>query len=241
MLTVKQYFYPSGELYNQIVIPTKEIVSVVDFEILDSTSYMFYKNLGYCDEEEYKLYQYDCETSKITDKFLKLDEELAEKISIGQHNNLYMKNSNLYFYETFLDGIYVYDRDSLDIRKRILFKPNEFSIPDKKLKQMGDDELEFITGCRESKYIWAHINCVEFQDKIFSYFTYNKRVYLNIIDLNAKMSSSYLHVYDDILSNQCYSAGYFSIIGSNDNYLVCTIEPYSINFDRSYILLLEKK
>ncbi len=239
-MEVKQYSYPGGELYNQIAIPTEEVLSVADFEILDSTSYMFYKNLGFCNKDEYKLYRYDYVDLKVRDKFLKLDKDLAEKISIGQHNNLYMKNSNLYFYETFLDGVYAYNQDSLDIRKRILFKPNKFSIPDKKLKQMGRDELEFIEECRESNYIWAHVNCVEFQDKIFSYFTYNKRVYFNIIDLNEKMSSSYLYIYDDILSHQCYSAGYFSVIGCSDNYLVCTIEPYSIKFDRSYILLLEK-
>lgn len=81
-MKINQYSYPSGRLHNQIIIPTSKIISIADFEVLDSTSYMFYKNLGYSDEEEYKLYKYNYLTSEIENEFLKLDKQLAEKISI---------------------------------------------------------------------------------------------------------------------------------------------------------------
>lgn len=240
-MKINQYSYPSGKLHNQIIIPTSKIASITDFEVLDSVSYMFYKNLGCTDEEEYKLYKYNYVTSEIENEFLKLDKQLAEKISIGQHNNLYTKKSDLYFYEAFQDGIYKYDRDSSKMRKRILFQQNEFSMPDKILRKRVNNELEFIRMCRESQYIWAHINCIEFKDKIFSYFTYKKNVYGNIIDLHDKTAFSYMYVFDDLVSDQCYPAGRFNIINADDRNLICTLELYSNQFDKSYILLLNYK
>ncbi len=240
-MKINQYSYPSGKLHNQIIIPTSKITSIADFEVLDSTSYMFYKNLGYTDEEEYKLYKYNYVTSEIENEFLKLDKQLAEKISIGQHNNLYTQESDLYFYEAFQDGIYKYDRDSSKMRKRILFKQNEFSMPDKLLRKRVNNELEFIRMCRESQYIWAHVNCIEFKDKIFSCFTYKENIYGNIIDLHDKAASSYMYVFDDLVSNQCYLAEYFRIINADDKYLICTIESYFNRFDKSCILLLKCK
>lgn len=240
-MKINQYSYPSGRLHDQIIIPAPKITSIADFEVLDSTSYMFYKNLGYSDEEEYKLYKYNYVTSEIENEFLKLDKQLAAKISIGQHNNLYTQKSDLYFYEAFQDGIYKYDRDSSKMRKRILFQQNEFSMPDKILRKRVNNELEFIRMCRESQYIWAHVNCIEFKDKIFSYFTYKKKLYGNIIDLHDKTASSYMYVFDDLLSNQCYPVGHFSIINTDDRYFICTIESYASQFDKSCILLLTYK
>lgn len=240
-MLIKQFSFPDGKLCNRIVLPEKEIVSIADFEILDSTSYMFYKNSGFCDGDEYKLYHYNYVTSKIENRFFKLDKELAEKISIGQYNNLYVNDSDLYFYESFLDGIYVYQRDSLDVKRKVYFKPNEFSLPDKILRNLDGDELDFINRCKDSDYIWAHVNCWKFRDKIFSRFTYNRKLYINMLDLIRQESSAYSYIYDDILFGQYYTARHFRVVGCSNQYLICTIEEYSMEIGKSYILLLENR
>lgn len=237
-MDIYQYSLENGKLYKKIKLPQKRIFSVADFEILDSLSYMLYKNLGNTQEDEYKLYKYNYIKDEIENEFLKLDKRLAENISIGQRNNLYIKNGNLYFYETFLDGIYKYNCDSLKIEKRILFKPNKFSIPEKILKKNVRDELEFIRTCINCDYIWAHINCIEYKNHIFSFYTYKKTVYGNIIDIKKHQSASYAYIHDDLISHSYLPIGYFRIISSDDKYLICNIESYSTECNNSYIALL---
>ena len=240
-MDIYQYSLIDGKLYKKIKLPKKQIFSVADFEILDSTFYMLYKNLGNTDDDEYKLYKYNYITAEIENEFLKLDKQLAENVSIGQRNNLYVKDEDLYFYETFLDGVYKYNCDSIKIKKKIVFKRNEFSMPEKLLKKDVKDELEFIRMCVDCKYIWAHINCIEYKNSIFSFYTYKKVVYGNIIDVKNQRSTSYSYIYDDLISNTYFPIGYFRIINSDDKYLICNIESYSIESDDSNIILLNSK
>ena len=228
-----------GSRTKKITLPKKTIFSVNDIEIVDNNKYILYKTWGNLDCQEYKLYIYDYNKNIILNHYIPFIRDREEKISIGQKNNLYINKGMIYFYETFQNGIYEYDGEN--IVPKVGFKKNSYTYPVRTIDKIKSDR-ELIKNCIESPYIWAHINCIQNSNKIYSFFTYKKEVYFNIIFLNEGRSKTYKYIHDDLLTNKTFSASMFNVINSSKEKLICNFWSSDIVDDsKSYILIYDDK
>lgn len=230
----------SGVIKNKIKLPETPIFSVADFEALDPHTYLLYKDLGIPDYqgEQHKLYVYDWQKQMVVNNFIPMDAALAEKISISQSNNLYRQNGRIFFYEAFQNGIYECQADG--VKPVVGFQVNPFTYPIEMISSCVD-EGDFIRKSIESPYIWAHINCVAYEDYVFSYFTYHKQMLLNVIDMEHKMARTYEYVHDDCFSNKTFRSNLFHVISNTDRALVCSYwSPELMASDNSCLLFLSR-
>ena len=229
-----------GSHINKIEIPKDRIYVAKAMAPLNANIYLLYKDMSYLKQEEYKLYVYNYKEDTIVSKILPMDKKLAEKMSvIGQINNLYKNNGKIYFYESFMDGIYEYDGRSLN--KVVAFNKNLYTYPISRISNFKD-ENEFVHNCMNSSYIWAHRNFIQSNNKLFSSFTYLKKLYLNCIDLKTHKSKTYLYVNDDILTNSTFPSNMFYVIDSSGGRLICNIfGNEKLESGDSYLLLMDVK
>lgn len=234
-MEIKQYSI-DGESYQTIPLPQESIISAKDIEILDDSTYVLYKDVGFTDSLEYKLYFYDYKKQSVINTFIPLDRNIEEKISFSQNNNLFFNNGNLYFYEVFQNGIFEVGDE--DIKPYVAFVKNSYTFPS------GDflickDEMDLIRHCQESNYIWAHVNCIQCDNLIFSFFTYNKNIYGNVINTNTKDAHSYLYLQDDLFSNSITTINMLNVIGSDRGRLLCNFRYNEKMLEtQSYLLFL---
>lgn len=178
-----------------------EIVAVADFEIVDSDTFIFYKNLTGRLENEYRLYVYERKTNRIVNRWLPLPSKATEYISFAQKDCLYKRDGKIFFYEVFQKGIYELTKEGP--RGHIAFKDNEYVMPDNEL--YGNYTFDsFIDFCMESPYVWAHRAMYEGSSFIMSNYTYKKGYYWNVIDKNRNLSKSYRKVDDDLLFEESF-------------------------------------
>lgn len=212
--------YPlDGKTHPQTVsLPRESVVAVNDMAPVGDSTYALYKDAGYLDSMEYKVYLYDIRKNAVTKAFLPLDKAAAEKISIGQSVNFFRLDGKLCFYETFQDGICEITEEGL--RPAVAFRRNAYTVPLEELERCND-AMEFIQFCMESPYVWAHIDCRPCGDRIFSRFTYDREIYCNVIDLVSREAHSYLYIRDDLHSGETYPADQFYLVGNEDDMLIC--------------------
>lgn len=229
------YQYPvDGYQPNIIKLPENTIFSSNDIEIIDKDIYILYKAFGNTNCQEYKLYIYNYTTNTIIDQYIPLDKITEEKISIGQKNNLFKMNNKIYFYETFQNGIYEYNEDT--IKASIAFIKNQFSFPISDIDECNN-ESDLIRKCINSRYLWAHINCIEYNNNIFSFFTYLENVYLNVIYLDSNYAKTFYYIKDDIVTNTIFRSNLLNIISSDNGKLICNLWNNQLGTDVTYLLL----
>lgn len=234
-MDVKQYSL-DGRDCRTITLPKNSVMSAKDIEILDDSSYVLYKDIGYTDSLEYKLYVYDYKKDSVTGSFIPLDRETEEKISFGQNNNLYRNDGKMFFYEVFQNGIFEIGREGIE--PYVAFAENKYTFPSEDFLACKDI-MDVINHCRESNYIWAHVNCIQCDRLIFSFFAYKSNVYCNVIDMERKEAHSYLCVKDDLLFNRLFPATDFNVIGADRGELICNFRNNdTLSDEQSYLLFL---
>lgn len=215
---IKRYPLDGKTPPQTLSLPRESIVAVNDMALAGDSTYALYKDTGYLDSLEYKIYLYDARKNAVAKAFLPLDKTAAEKISIGQSVNFFRLDGRLCFYETFQNGIYEITEECL--RPAVAFRRNAYTVPAEELDRC-QDAMEFIGFCMDSPYVWAHIDCRPCGERIFSRFTYNRSIYCNVIDLKTGGSRSYRYVRDDLHSGETYPADQFQIVGSEGDLLIC--------------------
>lgn len=215
---IKRYPLDGKTPPQTLSLPRESVVAVNDMALAGDSTYALYKDTGYLDSLEYKIYLYDARTNAVAKAFLPLDKAAAEKISIGQSVNLFRHDGKLYFYEAFQNGIYEIAEEGP--RPALAFRRNAYTVPAEELER-SNDAMEFIQSCMESPYVWAHIDCRPCGDRIFSRFTYDRKIYCNVIDLASRDAHSYLYIRDDLHSGETYPADQFYLVGSEDGMLIC--------------------
>ena len=233
---IKQYTIDKNLSPITISLPKESIIAAKDIEIVDDSTYVLYKDISYLDSLEFKLYLFNYQEKSIIGKFIPLNKEIEEKISFSQNNNLYTHDGKIFFYEVFQNGIF--EIANKKIHPIIAFTENSYTLPPETFVRCKNT-IELIQYCKESNYIWAHINCIQWNKLIFSFFTYNQKIYGNVIDLINHKSRSYLYVRDDLFSNSTYPINKFNIIGSDDNKLICNYRIASEG--NSYLLFLQDR
>lgn len=220
-----------------IPLPEDTIFSAKDVELLDRTTYVLYKDIGYLDAPEYKLYLYDYKRGAVVDAFLPLNREIEEKIAFSQKNNLYRKDGKVYFYEVFQNGIF--EVDGKGIAPSLAFAKNAYTFPSD-LLSTSRDTRDLIDRCKTHRYIWAHVDCMPYREGIFSVFNCSSNRYLNRIDLKRKEARSYMYVNDDLYSRSILPVEAWNLVGSTDESLICTFRYNErIPENLSYLLFLQ--
>lgn len=228
-----------GQLINSITIPENSIAYAKDFIPINSTEYIVYKDLGYLQDVEYKIYIYDSENNVVKNQFMVLDKVEAEIVSIGQKNFLFEKEGDVLFYDVTLDGVYRVNADSL--KMYISFEENKYSLS-KDIVAKSSDLTTYINNCINSNGIWAHINMIEYADMLYSTYSLQKNDrYLNVIDVKNKKSNSYYYLMDDLISKTVFPIQNLNIINSIDNHLVISFfDDRVVGSGVPYVVMLNK-
>lgn len=216
----------SWTIKSKVDLSTSEILVAADFAPVNETQYLFYKNLSYSDNEEYKLYLYDCQSSDVLEHFFVLDKERAETISFNQSNNLSCSSNRVLFYESFMNSIYEYDGGV--IKPYISFAENNYLMSEATLNTRYKDLMDFLEMCKASGKIWGHLNFYYIGQRIFSMFEYDNGLYYNVMNLDDDTSHSYRYVYDDMLSGITFSFkdNVVHFIGVDGKSLIVALDKY---------------
>lgn len=206
-----------------------DIMSARDFCPIDADRYMFYKDYSVLSRQEYFLYVFNSASSQIEDTYLPMDKRLAEMLSFGQRNNLYLKDGTVYFYAAFQKYIYQYVNS--EFSGYIEFTPGKYMALDKLLEKKYNDVIKFVTKvCQPSPYIWAHINVFSYRDMILSSYTYKNEIYNNVIYVEDGSSHSYKFLEDDMVwgirTEDLRSM--YNLTGTDSRYVVYIVEPFTL-------------
>jgi hypothetical protein len=197
--SIYQYSTENYELIGKIDLDKEEIISAESFLPIDKERYIVYKQFPYTNGQDYKLYVYNSKLNCVENKLLLMDEELAEKLSFTQNNNLFGHNGKILFYESFLQKVYQYSEGL--IIPYIDFKENRFSVSDGFLDKASTDLVRLVSSLKESSYIWNHTNLFAFKDKIISFYTFNNQLYHCVMNLATQECKSYKYLSDDMIFN----------------------------------------
>ncbi len=226
---VNCYDIAGRTLKSNFSIMETEIMSARDFCPVSATEYLFYKDYGLLESQEYFVYSYDSASGAVKDRFLPMDKELAEMLSFGQSNNLFSYDGAVYYYAAF--GHYVYSYKDGNFSPFLEFAPNMYSFPDDLLHGKYNDVVDFVENtCKKSSYIWAHINMYRYGRYMMSSYTYKDDIYFNVINLKNGKSKSYDMIEDDMVWG--FSTGDFrsvlSLVSTDERYAVYSAEPFAI-------------
>ena len=231
---IKSYSF-AGDLIKSIKLPEDTILAAAGLIATSEDTYLLYKNWGYLNIPEYKLYEYNVNTGKVKNSYIEFDRTIEEKISFSQNNNIYTSGDYTFFYEVFQNGIYKIKDNQLE--KYIAFDYGKYEVPQNFFKK-AVNEMDFIESCMNSNYIWGHINCIAWKNKILSLYTYHNEVYLNVADLSDNTSISYTHIYDDVFTNKVIPISEFEFISSDDSILYCNYRGRD-DLEKNYIYTLK--
>ena len=168
---VNRYNIGSCELKDSFSIMETDIMAARDFCPVSEADYLFYKDYSLQEAQEYFVYLFDRGQGIVKDRFLPMDKELAEVLSFGQINNLFLYKGTAYYYAAFEKYVYRY-RDGV-FSPFIEFANNEYSFPLSLLEKKYKDTVDFVENtCKGSPYIWAHVNVFKYGSLIFSSYTY---------------------------------------------------------------------
>ena len=190
-----RYSLKDRKLVERFRLPS-EVTPVADFEITEAGTYLLYHDFTNGRAEEYKLYVYDKQADKILYKWLPMHSASTEYLSFSQNDCLYQRNGEFYFYEVFQKGVYKVKEGELE--GYIAFKDNKYTFPDDKL-YASYDFMSFYKYATDCPYVWSHRLLYEGPHFITSAFLFKDDFYWNLIDKQNWTSSSYTHVYDDVL------------------------------------------
>lgn len=226
------YSLSKDQIITQVNLP-KELIDSDDFIKFDSTRYIFYKHAKNSNKAEYKINIFNCINSKIEKQFFPLTTS-DEFIAFSHTRNFYYFKDKILFHEVFAPGIYQLHRDSISIYT--LFDKGEYNFPHPLIKKKYNNFNHFINTCEESSFIWAHVDPCESNKYILSTYTYEKEVYLNVINKKTMTSHSYTHIYDDLITNTVFpmQEGLYNV-AAKDSIQFFTLEPHK------FLEIIEKK
>ncbi len=190
---------------------------------LDENRYVFYKNLGYDESEDFKIFVYNRQSESVEHKYLPFNSKHVENISFSQSNNLYKKGDDVIFYEAFLDKGYRIAQNS--ISDYFIFDKKGLAVPQQKLNVEYHDVSEFVDICEQNKYIFAHIDCYEYKDMLFSRYKYNDKSYINVANLKKLSSESYTAINDDFITNEVVDTFGYYIVEADQHGLYLVVDP----------------
>lgn len=226
---VNRYNIGSCELKDSFSIMETDIMAARDFCPVSEADYLFYKDYSLQEAQEYFVYLFDRGQGIVKDRFLPMDKELAEVLSFGQINNLFLYKGTAYYYAAFEKYVYRYIDGVFS--PFIEFANNEYSFPLSLLEKKYKDTVDFVENtCKGSPYIWAHVNVFKYGSLIFSSYTYKGDIYSNVIDLDKEESYSYSSLEDDMVwgiqADDVRST--FSLLSTDDEYAVYSVEPFTV-------------
>ena len=224
-MKIFEYSLDTKEITATIKTPKSILVAKSAIK-LDDDRFIYYKDLSYCDDQEYKLYVYNFKQDTIENQFLPLNKATAEYVSFGQKNNLYEKDGEIHFYEAFDDNIYKVNKDSLSTH--IIFDKKELGISNEDLNRGYKGFDEFLNFCLDGGYIYAHTNCIQYQDKIFSWYRVGDQSYCNIADIATQKSQSYTTINDDLISNTTLKLGIYTPLSADKNGIYWSVDPTAL-------------
>lgn len=210
-------------------IAHSDIIVAENFSPVGGGKYVFYKNVSYSDQEEYKLYLYDERSESAYSNGIPLDKRVSELVSVVQSNNLFrLKGKNL-FYECFLNTLF--EIDSCSIRPFLSFAENEYLLPESFLRENYHNLNDFISKCKSSGKIWSHQNYFPLGDLLLSTFRFSGDKYANIIDVTNKKSQSFKYICEDLSHNfiEDMNDNWFSFAGYDEGSLFVVVDPFSLN------------
>lgn len=189
-----------------------------NIEKLDSSRYVLYKDLSYSDEPEYKISIFNEQSGQVEQNFLALNKKSTEYMSFIQRNNLFRHNDgNVYFYESFNDTVYRVTKNALE--PFLTFDKGRLGMPEEMLTQGFTDVMQFVNFCKESSYIWAHLDCYRCGDMFVSRYKYLNQPFINISDISIGSSKSSTTIDDDIVLHKTYEDAQLPIVGTSGEYL----------------------
>lgn len=203
-----------------------EIYSAQNLQKIDSQRYVLYKQCGFTSDNEYKINIFNGETRRLENHFLQINKKASEYISFSQYNNLYKKDGEIYFYETFVDTVYRCTPGH--IQPAWIFDKQQYAFPRKLLYKGYQEVGEFIETCKNSSYIWGHINVFEYDRFFISIFNQDNKLYLNVTDKVKKSSTSYTEFLDDLIWDEKLTLTQLVQIGCDSNYCFFYIEPFDV-------------
>lgn len=226
------YSLSKDQIITQANLP-HELTGSDDFIKIDSTRYIFYKPYKNSDMNEFKISIFNCSNSKIEKQYFPLIPG-DEYISFSQKGKLYSYRDRILFYEVFAPGIYQIHQDSLSLY--ISFDKGKYDFPLSLLKKEYPDFDHFINTCQKSPYIWAHIDPHESDKYLLSTYMHDDELYLNVIDKKTMTSTSYTHLYDDLITDEEFPiAEGLDYITARDSLHFFSLESYK------FLELIEKK
>lgn len=223
---IYRYDLQDFSLKDRLSLDSKDIVSATGIAPVDSSCYLVYKQYPYSKSQDYKLYLYDAETGDVKNRFLPMNEKLAENLAFSQDNNVYEFDGAVYYYEAFGKCIYRYSQGGMV--PYVTWAENKYSLPDNILEEAGPNIMEFVQMLQQSPYVWGHINFYRCGNRFFSTYMCGKNCYLNIIDLDKESSSSYSCIKDDMIWNVITDdvRGVFMPAGAGQDWFAYVVEPF---------------
>ncbi len=242
-MKVVVYSLSQRGLVDQFDLP-KSISASAAFSKLDDDRYIFYKNFGHEDSENYKLFVYNRGSDSVERKYMPFNSEYETLSSFFSLNYLYKNGDDVIFYEPFSDRGYSISRDT--ISDHFVFDKKEFAVPSNRIDRVyAGGVLEFVEVCKDCGYIYAHINCFQSQNLLFSRYVYEEESYLNVANLDTHESGSYTSIYDDLVRKKDVGFRGYSVVGSDDCGIYMSVsseefEDFDMNDTHTELLIFKK-
>lgn len=223
----KVYRYDAETLRkkDEFSIMTSDIIVAENFIPVDADKYLFYKNLAYSEDEEYKLYLYNATTGAIEKTFLVLDKKVAESLCFVQYNHLSAHGEDMFFSEGFLPVVYKYE--NAELKPYIGLNYGKYEVSDSELKaDYGGDVVELSMCLDNSSRIYGHMSFYFTDSEIYSTFFYRGPSYLNVISMPEATSVTYSQMNDDMVLHRevSWKEYKYRIAGSDGNTLYILAE-----------------
>lgn len=228
--TIYKYDLKTCTLRKKIQLDKERIFVAEDICPIDESRYMVYRKYPYVDGDEYKLCVFNASSGETESEFLEMDEELAEKLTFGQSNNLFDAHGDIFFYEAFGQMIYSYNISEGNLVPHIGFKKNAYSVPDNILAKEYPDLRNLVKVLEESRYIWHHVNVYEYKQYLVSSYLCDGLIYCSIIDTDTMQEKSYSVINDNLVWGLSTddTRGCYYLIGTDRDYMMFAVEPFVI-------------
>lgn len=222
--TIVRYDMESLKRIESVPVDAEEIVSGESFLPLDYERVLIYKNLGFREEREYKVYLCDASTGRVQERYLPFDKQTAETLgSFGQSNMLSRNAGKIFFSEVFMETIYQYADGALI--PYVGFRDNRYSLPEE-LLHSGFEYDDLKKAAAESSKIYFHGSFYPVAGRFYSRFCYREHFYLNEMIPDRGESHAYRFLQDDLCSGIGASCDEhrFRIVGSDADRLFFVLE-----------------
>ncbi|UCS92438.1 6-bladed beta-propeller [Echinicola marina] len=212
-----------GEFIEEFRNPN--FTTAIGFTKLDNNNFAIYGGAAFYGGLDYRCFLWSADNKKIIGKFFPIGDEHKYDFFIDA-NNFWDDGNNILFSYSFKDTIYNMEKDKIVPKYAINF--GDFTLPQEIRENNYEDVVEFVTRLRESNYAYQATNFYNLDKYLYFTFQYKSnrfRSFYNKHNQKTVIVSKIGTKENNFIEDELY---YFSkiVIGSNDNFLFCQVDPY---------------